>query len=152
MSYLIDTNVLLRLAQKKHPMRPDARRALVTLRKQGEELCIFPQNIIEFWAVATRPLANNGLGLTVDEAAVDEAAREIKKLKRLFKLLPDTPAIFTEWEKLVIQHQVLGKPTHDARLVAAMTTHKIARILTFNTDDFKRFSNITAVDPANVRT
>jgi predicted nucleic acid-binding protein len=89
MSYLIDTNVLLRLAQKKHPMRPDARRALVTLRKQGEELCIIPQNIIEFWAVATRPVANNGLGLTVDEAA-----REIKKLKRLFKLLPDTPAIF----------------------------------------------------------
>lgn len=147
MSYLIDTNVLLRLAQKKHPMRPDARRALVTLRKQGEELCIVPQNIIEFWAVATRPLESNGLGLTVDEAA-----REIRKLKRLFKLLPDTPAIFTEWEKLVIQHQVIGKPTHDARLVAAMVTHNMAHILTFNTGDFKRFSGITAIDPANVRT
>jgi predicted nucleic acid-binding protein len=147
MSYLIDTNVLLRLAQKKHPMRPDARRALVTLRKQGVELCIIPQNIIEFWAVATRPVANNGLGLTVDEAA-----REIKKLKRLFKLLPDTPAIFTEWEKLVIQHQVIGKPTHDARLVGAMIAHRMAHILTFNADDFKRFSGITAVAPSNVRT
>lgn len=146
MSYLIDTNVLLRLAQKKHPMRPDARRALVTLRKQGEELCIIPQNIIEFWAVATRPVANNGLGLIVDEAA-----REIKKLKRLFKLLPDTPAIFTEWEKLVIQHQVAGKPTHDARLVAAMMAHKIAHILTFNTDDFKRFSDFTAVNPSSLK-
>ncbi|MDQ3652607.1 MAG: hypothetical protein M3458_20490 [Acidobacteriota bacterium] len=69
MSYLVDTNVLLRYAQKSHTMRPDARRALLTLRKQAEELCIIPQNIIEFWAVATRPLANNGLGLTVDEAA-----------------------------------------------------------------------------------
>jgi predicted nucleic acid-binding protein len=146
MSYLIDTNVLLRLAQKKHPMRPDARRALVTLRRQGEELCIVPQNIIEFWAVATRPVANNGLGLTVDEAA-----REIKKLKRLFKLLPDTPAIFTEWEKLVLQHQVIGKPTHDARLVAAMMAHKMAHILTFNTDDFKRFSDFTAVNPSSLK-
>ncbi len=146
MSYLVDTNVLLRYAQKSHMMRPDARRALVTLRKQAEELCIIPQNIIEFWAVATRPLANNGLGLIVDEAA-----RETKKLKRIFKLLPDAPAIFAEWEQLVIRHQVTGKPTHDARLVAAMMAHQITHILTFNTDDFKRFSGITAVNPTSVR-
>ncbi|MFN6495972.1 MAG: hypothetical protein RMX65_002850 [Nostoc sp. DedQUE01] len=49
-------------------MHTDARRAFVTLRKQNEKLCIIPQNLIEFWVVATRPLASNGLGLTVDEA------------------------------------------------------------------------------------
>lgn len=146
MSYLIDTNVLLRLAQKKHSMRPDARRALVTLRRQGEELCIVPQNIIEFWAVATRPLESNGLGLTVDEAA-----REIKKLKRLFKLLPDLPAIYAEWESLVIQYQVVGKPTHDAWPVAAMKAHNLSHILTFNTDDFKRFADITIVNLTSVK-
>ncbi len=146
MSYLVDTNVLLRYAQKSHMMRPDARRALVTLRKQAEELCIIPQNIIEFWAVATRPLANNGLGLIVDEAA-----RETKKLKRIFKLLPDAPAIFAEWEQLVIRHQVTGKPTHDTRLVAAMMAHHLTHILTFNTDDFKRFSGITVVNPTSVK-
>lgn len=126
-------------------MRADARRALVTLRKQGEELCITPQNIIEFWAVATRTLADNGLGLTVDEAA-----RETKKLERIFKLQPDTPTIFAEWEKLVIQHQVMGKPTHDARLVAAMMAHKMTHMLTFNTKDFKRFSGIIVVDPVSI--
>lgn len=145
MSYLVDTNVLLRYSQKNHPMRADARRALVTLRKQGEELCITPQNIIEFWAVATRTLADNGLGLTVDEAA-----RETKKLERIFKLQPDTPTIFAEWEKLVIQHQVMGKPTHDARLVAAMMAHKMTHMLTFNTKDFKRFSGIIVVDPVSI--
>jgi len=127
-------------------MHKDAARAIRTLLARGEELCIVPQNLIEFWAVATRPLAANGLGLTIAQAA-----RRMRRLKRLFKLLPDTPAIFTEWEKLVIQHQVIGKSTHDARLVAAMMTHKIAHILTFNTDDFKRFSSITTVDPANVK-
>src|ERR1051325_5338630 len=121
MSYLVDTNVLLRLVQKNHPMRPDARRALVTLRRQGEELCIIPQNIIEFWAVATRPLGKNGLGLTVDEAA-----REIRKLKRIFKLHADLPAIFTEWEQLVAQYQVMGKQAHDTRLVAAMKAHGLS--------------------------
>jgi predicted nucleic acid-binding protein len=145
MSYLVDTNVLLRLVQKNHPMRPDARRALLTLRQQGEELFIIPQNIIEFWAVATRPLASNGLGLTVNEVT-----REIRKLKRIFTLRPDSPAIFTEWERLVTQHQVMGKQVHDARLVAAMKAHGLSHILTFNTDDFKRFTDITPVSPQTI--
>ncbi|MGH9960699.1 MAG: hypothetical protein ACREBC_26855, partial [Pyrinomonadaceae bacterium] len=49
---------------------------LARLRKTGEELCIVPQNLIEFWAVATRPLAENGLELTIDEAV-----QETNKLK-----------------------------------------------------------------------
>lgn len=145
MSYLVDTNVLLRLVQKNHPMRPDARRALVTLRRRGEELCITPQNIIEFWAVATRPLDKNGLGLTVDEAT-----REIRKLRRIFKLRPDSLAIFAEWEQLVARYQVMGKQAHDTRLVAVMKAHGLSHILTFNTDDFKRFADITPVAPQTV--
>lgn len=145
MSYLVDTNVLLRLVQKNHPMRPAARRALLALRRGGEELCVIPQNIIEFWAVATRPLTSNGLGLTADEAA-----KETRKLKRIFSLRPDSPAIFAEWEALVIRHQVAGKQAHDARLAAAMKAHGISHILTFNTDDFKRFTGITPVSPQSV--
>lgn len=123
-------------------MHTDARRAFVTLRKQSEKLCIIPQNLIEFWAVATRPLASNGLGLTADEAE-----RATKKLKRLFVLCPDTPTIFNAWENLVTKYQVMGKQAHDTRLVAAMIAHDLSHLLTFNTDDFKRFSEITTVDP-----
>jgi predicted nucleic acid-binding protein len=123
-------------------MHTDARRAFVTLRKQSQKLCIIPQNLIEFWAVATRPLASNGLGLTADEAE-----RATKKLKRLFVLYPDTPTIFNAWENLVTKYQVMGKQAHDTRLVAAMIAHDLSHLLTFNTDDFKRFSEITAVDP-----
>jgi hypothetical protein len=47
---------------------------------------------LSFWAVATRPLASNGLGLTTDEAE-----KAVKKLKRIFILFPDTPVIFTVW-------------------------------------------------------
>jgi len=146
MSYLVDTNVLLRSAQPHHPMHKDAISATLTLKGRGEKLCIIPQNLIEFWAVATRPVSANGL-----ELSVADAERELKRLKRFFTLRPDTPAIYSKWEKLVVQHQVTGKPSHDARLVAAMMSHKLTHILTFNTDDFKRFSGITAVNPAGVR-
>jgi len=38
---------------------------------------------------------------------------------------------------------------HDARLVAAMNVHGVRRILTFNTDDFKRYQ-IEALHPSSV--
>src|SRR5438876_99760 len=137
MSYLIDTNVLVRLAQPKNPDQREALRALRILRRDPDFLGIIPRNLIEFWAVATRPASANGLDLTVDETA-----RQIGRLKALFTLLPDSPDIFSEWEKLVLQHQVLGKQAHDAWLVAAMNIHKLTHLLTFNTDDFKRFTEI----------
>jgi hypothetical protein len=95
--------------------------------------------------VATRPLTSNGLGLSVNEAA-----REITNLKTIFALRPDSPAIYSEWETLVVQFHVIGKPTHDARLVAAMKVHGLTHILTFNGSDFKRFGGITIVDPNSV--
>jgi predicted nucleic acid-binding protein len=86
------------------------------------------------------------LGLTTDQAAW-----ELRKLKRLFRLQPDTPTTFSEWEKLVAAYQVSGKQAHDTRLVAAMSAHNLTHILTFNTDDFKRFSGVIAVDPGSLK-
>ena len=57
MSYLLDTNILLRLVQKNSPVYADTRKAVQTLHARQEKLYIVPQNLVEFWAVATRPLA-----------------------------------------------------------------------------------------------
>jgi predicted nucleic acid-binding protein len=126
-------------------MHLDTQRAILTLKKQGNFLCIIPQNIIEFWAVATRPLDKNGLGLSINQAE-----EESEKLKKIFILELDTPQIFTEWESLVIKYQVMGKQVHDARLAAAMIAHNITHLLTFNVEDFKRFSDIVVVDPRSI--
>ena len=145
MSFAVDTNVLLRSIDDGHVAQPIAQKGLVALRDRGETLSIFPQNLIEFWAVATRPVANNGLGLSVTQAEA-----EVVNLKALFALLPDTSEIFSEWEKIVLQYRVSGKQAHDARLVAAMRVHNLTHLLTFNTADFKRFSFITAVSPQSI--
>ncbi len=39
---------------------------------------------------------------------------------------------------------------HDARLAAAMKVHGIMHVLTLNTDDFARYSEVTAVHPRTV--
>lgn len=145
MSVLLDTNILTRAAQPGHPMYRDALDSLDALRQRGEVLCIVPQNLYEFWVVATRPLSANGMGMTPPQAEA-----ELSSLKRLFRFLSDTPHVYTEWERLVSQHAVSGKNAHDARLVAAMMVHRLSQLLTFNVDDFKRFSGITVLTPASV--
>ena len=141
----VDTNVLLRSIDVGHAVQQIALDAMIRLRRRGESLSIFPQNLIEFWAVATRPVENNGLGLSIAQAEI-----ELISLKTLFMLLLDTPQIFPEWERIVVQHKVSGKQAHDARLVAAMSVHNLTHLLTFNTDDFKRFTAITAINPQSI--
>ncbi len=145
MSYLVDTNVLLRSVQKTHPMHMDSTRSIELSIHHGEIVSVIPQNLIEFWAVATRPTLNNGLGMSVDETA-----QHIAAFKTVFQLLPDSDSIFKEWQRLVVRHQVLGKQAHDARLVAAMLAHNLTHLLTFNDADFKRFTEITVVNPQSV--
>jgi len=144
MAVLLDTNVLLRLAQPHHPSAHVAARALRALRIGGETLHITQQNIVEFWAVATRPIAANGLGFSTEQATA-----EVDALKRLFALLPELP-IQGAWERLVTDHRVSGKNAHDARLVAAMVVHGIQSILTFNVQDFLRYGEIRVLDVTRV--
>jgi hypothetical protein len=61
---LVDTSVLIRTLQPHHPLYIPADRAIRLLAEQGEELHIVAQNLIELWTVATRPLGENGLGMT----------------------------------------------------------------------------------------
>jgi predicted nucleic acid-binding protein len=145
MATLIDTNVLLRLLQPHHPHCALVERAIATLRTRDEALHVTPQNLMEFWAVATRPASENGLGMTAEIAAGELAA-----FKRLFSLLLETASIFQEWERLVTTHRVSGKNTHDAHIVAAMNVYAISTIMTFNVEDFARYSNISTVHPATV--
>ena len=145
MSWAVDTNVLLRTTDIGDVAQPVAEAATLALRRSGESLAIFPQNLIEFWAVATRPSANNGLGLSIVQAE-----SQVNILKAMFVLLDDTPEIYSAWEKIVIRHQVMGKQAHDARIVAAMRLHNLSHLLTFNDGDFKRFNEIMVVNPHNI--
>jgi predicted nucleic acid-binding protein len=139
---LLDTNILLRYARTTDPDFAAVDAAIDALHSNGEMLCTVPQNFYEFWAVATRPIAANGLGLSITECQV-----QVARIKRLFRLLPDLPPLFAEWEALVGTYACHGRSSFDARLVAAMQTYGITRLLTFNGSDFARFPGLTILDP-----
>ena len=141
--YLIDTNVLLR-AQRGQGTVAD--NAMQTLESQGYTLGIVPQIAAEFWNVCTRPIDKNGLGYTT--AITAQKLQDIKEAVTLFTT--DEMAIYQQWEWLIKQYDVKGSKVHDTRLVAAMLVHGLTHILTFNVNDFRRFSEITAVHPEEV--
>ena len=123
MNYLVDTNILTRLAEPGHAMHQTALDAVKLLVRQGHKLHIVPQNSYEFWVVCTRPINVNGLGKTAAEAFV-----ELANLKLLFLWLDETSAVYSIWEHLVASTPVLGKNAHDARFVATMMVHGLTHL------------------------
>lgn len=146
---LLDTNVLLRRAQRDHVMHAAADGAVVRLLQQDYSLCVFPQTLYEFWAVVTRPTtARGGFGWTTSQCEA-----EIDELLSLFSLVTGQEKdIFNEWRRLVTTYNVSGMSSHDARLVAAMKSHNIEEILTFNFKDFARYTpeSIRVLDPSQI--
>ncbi|MGH9327283.1 MAG: hypothetical protein ACRD2B_11465, partial [Terriglobia bacterium] len=53
----------------------------------------------------------------------------------MLTLLPDVPAIYAVWKRLVYEHGVQGVKVYDARLVAIMSVYAVESVLTFNTPD-----------------
>jgi len=144
-STLLDTNILTRTSQEDHPQFAAAAASVELLRASGDRLCVVPQNLYEFWAVATRPPGENGLGMPLSEVEA-----RLARIKRLFVLMRDERGVLAKWERLVALHHVKGKPSHDARLVAAMHRHSLDRLLTFNASHFERFPGITVLTPEEV--
>jgi predicted nucleic acid-binding protein len=94
------------------------------------------------YVVCTRPTARNGFGYTAQQAGAEIAAA-----RALFEILPETAQVYPTWEGLIAKHAVVGKQAHDVRLVALMIEHRVAKILTFNDSDFRRYSEIEPLNP-----
>ena len=122
-------------------------RAVAKLMAQNEALCIAPQNLVEFWAVATRPLDAKPPGLGMD---LRDALKELSSLRSLFRVLPYTPQVLSAWERIIVAQGVSGRQTHDAHLVAMMQVHSVASILTFNDRDFRRYPGMSVLHPAQI--
>jgi predicted nucleic acid-binding protein len=143
--FLVDSNILLRHVEPKHPMHPEAVNAVAALLNAGESVYVLPQNISEFLNFCTRHLNKNGLSFT--PAHTDT---EVKRIESLLTMQLDNAAIYSEWRQLVVNHAVSAVQVHDARIVAAMKAHGITHLVTFNHVDFNRYTGITVMSPQDV--
>lgn len=143
-SCLLDTNVLLRISRQSDPEQRLVHHALDEL--SADTVFYYThRNIAELWNVMTRPIARNGLGLSVAKAE-----QEVIAIERGMDLLPENEFVYREWRRLLLQYSISGVQVYDARLVAAMHVHEVRTILTLNVPDFQRFADINVMHPADV--
>jgi predicted nucleic acid-binding protein len=135
---LIDTNILLSLI---HPRSGDALIILDEILARYEP-CICFQNIAEFWVVATRPTAVNGLALNSDEVS-----ERISWFRQIFTFVPETPPVMDTWLALCQEFKIVGKRAHDIRLAALAVANGISTVLTNNPSDFVELKNLNIVNP-----
>ena len=142
---LLDSNILLRMSKGKDPRHDVIHLAIHSLVARGSRLCYTSQTLGEFWNVATRPLDKNGFGLSIAET--DRLADVIE---RDFEVPPDIREVHEMWHSLLVTHNVRGVQVHDARLAASMYAHAVGLLLPLYVSDFRRFTNLRAVHPADL--
>lgn len=143
--YLLDTNILLRLANQYDVQHRLVTEAVTTLLSQGDNCYVTPQVLTEMWVVATRPADVNGLGWSTEDTH-----NTIIQLLERFPVAEESSQIFPIWLKLVADSRMRGRRTHDMRIVAVMYASKIKHILTLNPTDFSGVSDITVVRPQDI--
>lgn len=145
MIYLVDTNCAMRRVITNDPDHARIKHSVDTLILSGASLVVTPQILIKFHALATRPVEANGLGLSNLEAN-----EEAKVMETIFPVLEETAAIYSKWRLLLANYDVRGRQAFDARLVAVMLANDVTHILTANASHFRKFTEITVIEPFDI--
>lgn len=74
----------------------------------------------------------------------------VEYLLNAFQLFPHLENQAESWFFLCRKYKVHGKQAHDTNLVAFMLEHGISRLLTLNTGDFTRYSEIICLSPDQI--
>jgi len=135
-SLFVDTNVLLTATDESRQMHSEALNLLSGITNWGKRLASSGQVVREYLVVATRPIENNGLGLSV----ADAEANVVRFLRHL-DLYDETEEVSVRLRQLAMTHNLRGKRIHDANIVATMMVHRIRTLLTQNGTDFAPFSD-----------
>jgi toxin-antitoxin system PIN domain toxin len=142
---LVDTNVLVYAVFPVMPDHATSRALLDTAQAAGANLCVAPQNLIEFFAVVTDPRR------VTQPRTPDEALQAIDD----FLVLPGLAVLtvpgdlVTRWSQLIRLSSTTKKRAFDTQLVATMLAHGVMKIYTLNTADFQVFAlaGIQAMTP-----
>lgn len=137
---VLDTNVLLAATDEAREDHYDALASLNEWPQAGVSLYTSGQILREYLAVATRPGAQNGLGM--DRAA---ALANVRALRARLALLAEDQRVNDRLLELLDAVECAGKQVHDANVVATMLVHGVDTVVTLNGGDFARFDGLINV-------
>jgi len=106
------------------------------------EVWISSQVIREYIAAVTRP--QKGIKPMPMSLAIARGGLFAQR----FQIAEDDPNVRAPQFTLLATHAVVGRPVHDANIVATMLSHGITRLLTFNVEDFRCYSDVITIESA----
>jgi predicted nucleic acid-binding protein len=132
---MVDTNVFLAATDRSRVEHQEAQAVLNDWPQRGTVLYASGQILREYLGVATRPIAQNGLGLPVREALTN-----VRAIRGRVQLLAEDAKVSDRLLTLMDDVACGGKQVHDANVVATMLVHGVESVVTLNVLDFARFS------------
>ncbi|WP_375503267.1 type II toxin-antitoxin system VapC family toxin [uncultured Jatrophihabitans sp.] len=139
---VLDTNVLLAATDEARAEHGWATAAINDWPAAGIVLYASGQILREYLAASTRPLEQNGLGMTRSDAVAN-----VRALRARLGLLVEDAKVADRLLTLLETVECAGKQVHDANVVATMVVHGIDTVVTMNVDDFARFDDLVTVVP-----
>lgn len=137
----LDTNILIYANIAESPFHQAAFNAIKVREQAGSSLWVSRQVLREYLAVLTRPQS-----FTHPIPATTLAA-QVRSFVDRFQVAEDDSRVTERLLALMERFSIGGKQVHDANIVATMQVYGISQLLTHNTKDFSRFSQLITVLP-----
>lgn len=128
---LVDTNVLLEATDEGRRFHVQAQSLFRNAFDDGVDLFIGTQVLREYLVVATRPIENNGLGMTTD-FALDN----VRRFQARVSLVAETMQagdLFVEWAG---KYRISCKRLHDLQILATASAAGMHALITANEKDY----------------
>ncbi|MEX0974750.1 MAG: type II toxin-antitoxin system VapC family toxin [Bacillota bacterium] len=129
----IDTNVLVYAVSEQDPHHGPSRNLIDGVAAGRVSACIFPQNLLEFYAVATNPRR------VQRPLSVTEALKEMTALRSILQVVSPRESALDILEGLVATSETTQADVFDAFIAAQMQDAGIHTLCTYNTGDFETF-------------
>ncbi|MEJ1931775.1 type II toxin-antitoxin system VapC family toxin [Nostoc sp. NIES-2111] len=137
----LDTNILVYANVSESPFHQAALQKIQNLYDTGSELWISRQVLREFLMTLTRPQA------FANPRPVAIVIERVRFFQTQFRVAEDTPQVTEQLLSLMAEIAIGGRQVYDANIVATMLVYGIPQLLTHNTSDFARFSELINVLP-----
>ncbi len=139
---MVDTNILLSATNRDRADHEASYQMFAKAIGMGLHLATCGQVLREYLVVATRPVAVNGLGLSLEDSL-----KNLEWFRKRQVYLEEPESVHQILVKLLKSHQVTGKNIHDMNIVAVMRQNSVRTILTNNAADFSGITEIEILGP-----
>lgn len=135
----IDTNLLVYFTNEDSPFHNISVK-IITEASKNNKLFISRQVLREYAVIMTRE------GIIEKPLSPEEVTDDIDLFQSIYNTLDENIDVTQNLNCLIKKYKLKGKRIHDANITAVMMSNDIKNLITFNTEDFKKFSEINLIN------